>query len=125
VLLQFLASPSGLALPTLRRGNRMSVDESSRHQLHERLRKVLGPEEAGTLMAHLPLGGVGELVTKDDLRRTQERLELKMDAMRHELRGEIQQVRADIHKNARTLTLSLVTVMAIMNGIVFTALKVG
>ena len=103
----------------------MSVDERSRHQLHERLREVLGPEEAGTLMAHLPTGGVGELVTKDDLRRTEERLELKMDAMRHELRGEIQQVRADIHKSARTLTLSLVTIMAIMNGIVFTALKVG
>lgn len=101
----------------------MDVNERSRHQLHQRLREVLGPEEAGTLMAHLPPGAYTELATKTDLRQLKEELELKMDAMRHELRGEIQQVRAHIDKTARTLTLSLVTVMAIMNGIVFTALS--
>jgi hypothetical protein len=101
----------------------MDVNERSRHQLHQRLREVLGPEEAGTLMAHLPPGAYTELTTKTDLRQLKEELELKMDAMRHELRGEIQQVRAHIDKTARTLTLSLVTVMAIMNGIVFTALS--
>jgi hypothetical protein len=101
----------------------MSVYERSRHQLHQRLEEVLGAEEAGTLMAHLPAGGVGQLATKDDLRSVKEELELRMDAIRHELRGEIQQVRADIQRNARTLTLSLVTIMAVMNGIVFTALR--
>ena len=101
----------------------MDVYERSRLQLHQRLREVLGPEEAGTLMAHLPPGAYTELATKTDLRQLKEELELKMDAMRHELRGEIQQVRADMYKNTRTLTLSLVTVMAIMNGIVFTALS--
>jgi hypothetical protein len=103
----------------------MSADERSRHQLHQRLQKVLWPEEAGTMMAHLPPGGIGELAAKDDLRRTEERLEHKMDALRHDLRGEIHQVRADIHRNARTLTLSFVTIMAVLNGIVFAALKVG
>lgn len=101
----------------------MDVYERSRLQLHQRLREVLGPEEAGTLMAHLLPGAYTELATKTDLRQLKEELELKMDAMRHELRGEIQQVRADMYKNTRTLTLSLVTVMAIMNGIVFTALS--
>jgi len=101
----------------------MDVYERSRPQLHQRLREVLGPEEAGTLMAHLLPGAYTELATKADLRQLKEELELKMDAMRHELRGEIQQVRADMYKNTRTLTLSLVTVMAIMNGIVFTALS--
>jgi len=101
----------------------MDLYERSRHLLHQRLREVLGPEEAGTLMAHLPPGAYTELATKTDLRQLKEELELKMDAMRHELRGEIQQVRADMYKNTRTLTLSLVTVMAIMNGIVFTALS--
>jgi hypothetical protein len=101
----------------------MDVNERSRHQLHQRLREVLGPEAAGTLMAHLPPAGYSELATKSDLRQLEERLELKMDAMRQELRGEIQQVRAHVDKTARTLTLSLVTVMAILNGIVFTALS--
>lgn len=111
----------------------MDVYERSRHHLHQRLQEALGPEAAGTLMAHLPPAGYAELATKSDLRQleerlelriggTEERLELRMDAMRHELRGEIQEVQAHIDKTARSLTLSLVTIMAIMNGIVFTAL---
>lgn len=45
----------------------MPVDEGARHRLYLKLEDVLGPEEAGTLMAHLPLGGYAELVKKDDL----------------------------------------------------------
>jgi hypothetical protein len=101
----------------------MDVYERSRHELHQRLQEALGPEAASTLMAHLPPAGYSELATKSDLRQLEERLELKMDAMKQELRGEIQQVRAHVDKTARTLTLSLVTVMAILNGIVFTALS--
>jgi hypothetical protein len=101
----------------------MDVYERSRHRLHQRLREVLGEEEAGILMASLPPAGYTELATKTDLRRLKEELELKMDAMRQELRGEIQQVRAHVDKTARTLTLSLVTIMAVLNGIVFTALS--
>ena len=112
----------------------MDVDERARRHLHERLRDVLGAEAAGTLMAHLAPGGYTELATKTDLRRvkeelelkidaTEERLELKIEAMRHEVRGEIQDVRAHIDRTTRTLTLSLVTIMAIINGIVFTALS--
>jgi hypothetical protein len=113
-----LAKP---ALPQFRRGNRMDVYERSRHQLHQRLREVLGPEEAGTLMAHLPAGGIERLATKDDIQK----LELKMDAMRHELRGEIQEVRAEMHQMGRSLMVSFVTVMAIMNGILFAALRLS
>jgi hypothetical protein len=94
-------------------------------QLHQRLREVLGPEEAGTLMGHLPPGGFERLATKDDLRETEARLELKMEALRHELRGDIQQVRVDVQQMGRSLTLSFVTVMAIMNGILFAALQLA
>jgi hypothetical protein len=45
----------------------MAVDERSRHRLYRKLEEVLGPEDAGTLMAHLPPSGYGQLVTKDDL----------------------------------------------------------
>ena len=93
----------------------MDVYERSRLQLHQRLREVLGPEEAGILMASLPPAGYTELATKTDLRRLKEELQLKMDADKQELRAEMQQM-------GRSLTLSLVTMMTIMNGIVFTAL---
>jgi hypothetical protein len=92
----------------------MSVDEHSRHQLYQRLQEVLGAEEATTLMEHLPPGGTGRLATKDDLQV----LELKMDTMRHELR-------AEIHRSARTVTLSLATIVTVLNGIVFAALRLG
>jgi hypothetical protein len=96
----------------------MALDERSRNLLHQRLQEVLGTEEAAILMEHLPPGGFAQLATKDDLRAVQEQLGLKMDALSHELLGEI-------HKTARTLTLSLTTIMAVLNGIVFTALKLG
>jgi hypothetical protein len=96
----------------------MPVDERSRHRLYERLQEVLGPEEAGTLMEHLPGGGVGQLATKGDLRATREELEHRIDTVRHELL-------AEMHRTARNLTLSLTTIIAVLNGIVFTALKLG
>ncbi len=85
----------------------MAVDERSRPQLYRKLEQVLGAEEAGTLMAHLPPGGVTELATKRDLRELEHKL------------------LAEIHRTARNLTLSLTTIMAVLNGIVFTALKLG
>lgn len=74
-------------------------------------------------MAHLPSGGTSELATKGDIQRlelkvggAEERLELKIDVTRQELRAEMQQM-------GRSLLLSFITVMAIMNGILFAALR--
>jgi hypothetical protein len=103
----------------------MSVDERSRHQLYQRLQEVLGADEAGILMAHLPPGGVGQLATKDDLRGTEERLEHKIEVLRHEMDAWRHELRTEIHRTARTLTLSLTTIMAVLNGIVFAALKLA
>lgn len=103
----------------------MSVDERSRHQLYQRLQEVLGAEEAGTLMDHLPSGGVSQLATKDDLRSTEERLELKIEVLTHEMNAMKHELRTEIHRTARTLTLSLTTIMAVLNGIVFAALKLS
>jgi hypothetical protein len=82
----------------------MDVYERSRHQLHERLREVLGPEEAGTLMAHLAPGGYAQVATKSDLL-----------VLKHELS-------ADFHRAIRNQTLTFVTIVAVLNGVVFTAL---
>jgi hypothetical protein len=85
----------------------MAVDERSRHQLYQKLQEVLGPEEATILMEHLPAGGASRVATKDDL-----------EALEHRLLTEI-------HRTARNLTLSLTTIVAVLNGIVFAALKLG
>jgi hypothetical protein len=85
----------------------MSVDERSRHQLYQRLQEVLGAEEAATLMEQLPPGGASRVATKDDLEALENRL------------------LTEIHRTARALTLSLTTIMAVLNGIVFAALKLA
>jgi hypothetical protein len=56
-------------------------------------------------MARLPPGGYTELATKSDLL-----------ALKHELL-------ADIHRAIRNLTLTFVTIVAVLNGVVFTALS--
>jgi len=83
----------------------MEVYERSRHELHQRLQEALGPEAASTLMAHLPPGGYTEFATKSDLL-----------ALKHELL-------AEIHRAIRNQTLTFVTIVAVLNGVVFTALS--
>jgi hypothetical protein len=45
----------------------MSIDERTRHRLFLRLEDILGPEEATTLMEHLPPVGWADVATKRDL----------------------------------------------------------
>jgi hypothetical protein len=103
----------------------MTVDEQSRHRLYRRLQEVLGQDEATTLMEHLPTGGVGELATKDDLRLVKDDLSAVRDELRHEIQAVRHELLTEIHRTARYLTLSLTTIMAVLNGITFTALKLG
>ncbi len=73
----------------------MSVDEISRIRLARRAVEVFGEAEAATLMEHLPLGGVSNLATKDDLKILGAELRLEMSELRSELRGEMSELRAD------------------------------
>jgi hypothetical protein len=45
----------------------MAISEESRHHLYLRLEQVLGPEEAATLMEHLPPVGWADVATKRDI----------------------------------------------------------
>ena len=49
----------------------MVIDERARHVLHKRLEEILGPEEAATLMEHLPPVGWADVATKRDLDQSQ------------------------------------------------------
>ena len=69
----------------------MSVDEISRIRLAQSAAKALGEAEAMTLMEHLPIGGIENLATKDDLALT--RAELRADFA--ELRGDFGELRGE------------------------------
>jgi hypothetical protein len=66
----------------------MGVDERARHRLYRRLEEILGPEEAGTLMNHLPPAGLPDLATKTDLALTR----ADMVALEERLTARIEQM---------------------------------
>jgi hypothetical protein len=79
-------------------GETMPVDERARHMLFRKLEAVLGPDEAGTLMDHLPPSGFANLATKDDvllvksdLASVRGELSAQMESLRHELTAKIEQ----------------------------------
>lgn len=64
----------------------MAVDERARHELHRKLEEVLGPNEAATLMSHLPPVGWADVATKhdlmvlkQDLAQLEERMNIRFD----------------------------------------------
>ena len=57
----------------------MAITDETRHHLYQRLEEVLGPEEATTLMQHLPPAGWADVATKHDLDHLQTVLTLRMD----------------------------------------------
>ena len=66
----------------------MALDEGARHRLYGKLEEVLGSEEAGTLMGHLPPAGWADVATKVDLQA----LRLELDGLEHRLTARMEQL---------------------------------
>ena len=77
----------------------MARGEERRHQLYQRLESVLGPDEATTLMEHLPPVGWADVATKHDLEQL--RAATKQDL--EQLRGamDVRFVAMESHVDAR------------------------
>lgn len=90
----------------------MPTDERERHRLHERLDDVLGPEEAATLMTHLPPVGWGDVARRSDVDQLERRLESRVDAVTNRVVGqmhrELSQVRADMLSSHRQLVFAII-----------------
>ncbi len=68
----------------------MAVTEKDRHKLYGRLEEVLGPEEAGVLMDHLPPLGWADVASKRDVDGIERRLdgiERRIDGIERRLDG--------------------------------------
>jgi hypothetical protein len=88
----------------------MPVDERARHLLYRKLEAVLGPEEAGTLMDHLPPSGFANLATKDDLSNglAALRTELvgRMESLEHRLTARFEQTARKLVMWTATMVLA-------------------
>lgn len=88
----------------------MAITEESRFQLHQRLERVLGKDEATTLMEHLPPVGWADVATKADIAGTKADIGLvrsdmvrELAAVRHDLTREIELSQAVLRKEIAEL----------------------
>ena len=62
-----MAPHPGMSVVVPRKGSRMAVDERRRQQMYRKLEELLGPDEASTLMEHLPPVGWSDVARQRDL----------------------------------------------------------
>lgn len=74
----------------------MSITEAERHELHQRLKEVLGPDKASILMEHLPPVGWADVATKQDLEHLRQDLEHLRVATKQDLAHTETTLRAEI-----------------------------
>jgi hypothetical protein len=113
----------------------MGVDELARLRLANKAVNLFGEKEAQTLMEHLPLGGIANLATKDDLFLTKAELRAEFQELRadfeqlradfEQLRADFERLRADVAESMRRQTITLITVMTTINAVMFAGLKWG
>jgi hypothetical protein len=85
----------------------MAVTDESRHHLHQKLDEVLGPDDAITLMNHLPPVGWADVATKRDLDHQDVLLRHELDAVRGDFRLEIAAVRTELRQEITDLGTDL------------------
>ncbi len=74
------------------------IDERMRHELFLRLENVLGPEEAATLMEHLPPVGWADVATKHDLESQRVLMKQDLDLLRADMNHEFASVRSEMRQ---------------------------
>ncbi|MEX2658154.1 MAG: hypothetical protein WD232_00555 [Acidimicrobiales bacterium] len=80
----------------------MTISDETRYQLRQRLDVVLGPDDAATLMAHLPPVGWADVATKRDLDHLATVFDAKLATglaeVRTELRTGLAELRVELHE---------------------------
>jgi hypothetical protein len=103
----------------------MAIDERARHRLHRKLEEILGSEEAGTLMSHLPPLGWGDLATKADV----DRLAADVQGLDHRMKADLQSLEyrltGAMERMARRLVMWTSSMVLAAAALAFAAGKFG
>lgn len=104
----------------------MTPDIDAIERLHNHLVEILGPSDAGTLMAVATAVDTTNLVTKDDLRHEVALLRAEIATMKHELvaafRGEL--ITA-VSSQTKPLLFTIVSTAVVFAGALLTAVRIG
>lgn len=95
----------------------MALDAARRASIYQKLRPVLGDEDANALMSEFPSVEAQELVTKDFLRA-------ELAELFTELPTEIAQVRTEVADLKTTLTVRLGAAIAASTGVMLAGVGV-
>jgi hypothetical protein len=87
----------------------MAITEDDRFRMQQRLREVLGEDEAVTLMEHLPPVGWSDVATRRDLEHLEQRMELQFQA-------QDSRFEAALERGLRRNLLATITAFAVVNG---------
>ena len=90
----------------------MTIDAAHRASIYEKLRPILGDEDANVLMSEFPSIEAHELVTKDFLRAELAHLREDMALTKGELRAELAEIRAEMGALETRLTVRLGSAIA-------------
>ena len=102
----------------------MAVDERARHQLHSKLEQVLGPDEAQTLMAHLPPVGWADVATKRDLDQLTTIWRTELQATKSEILATLRhEFHSEVHSAVRALMVFMSAQTVALAGIAFAAAR--
>ena len=103
----------------------MAISEETRHQLYVRLEEVLGPDQAATLMEHLPPVGWADVATKRDLDHLGSELRGELGVFRAEVRAEFAESRAGFQRDLRGTVMAMLAANTTLMGLLFAALKLA
>jgi hypothetical protein len=109
-----------------------TIDEPTRHDLYLAFEELLGAERTAALMTLLPPTGWSDVVTRGDLRSSEarldakidgveERLVLRLDALRFEVVGHIDRTSRD---QMRLTVFALVGALAAHSAVIVSALAI-
>ncbi len=103
----------------------MAITEKSRHELYRRLEEILGPDEATTLMEHLPPVGWADVATKDDIRTLGGRIDQldgRIDQLEVSVNARLDvlgsDLRTEMHSTLRTNAYLTIGAMAALVGLI-------
>jgi hypothetical protein len=99
-------------LPFQRKCVTMTIDAAHRASIYEKLRPILGDEDANVLMSEFPSVEAHELVTKDFLRAELGQLREELALTKGELRAELAEVRSEMGALETRLTMRLGSAIA-------------